>query len=182
MTLNICPSCPFLLFPPALITEHAIWNGVSLWSVWFSCPGCLLNALCAPAYLLPGQREKKVALRLCKHYSATAKTSHVIIATLGPVQSTAPYRLLGRKLVLTWPRPMHAFIDIYAWNAMWYRRTIVNGGGVNGWWYFLRTEFISQRNKYFLARVALALMPLGWVCGCWSHTNFVVIVMLWELI
>ena len=35
-----CP--PSSSFPPPFIAKHdVIWSGISLWSVWVSCPGCV---------------------------------------------------------------------------------------------------------------------------------------------
>ncbi|NWU74142.1 NAF1 protein, partial [Onychorhynchus coronatus] len=56
-TNAITPNVLFLLLPPALYAEHdAIWYGISFWSLWVSCPGCVPSRLfCTPSFLADGE-------------------------------------------------------------------------------------------------------------------------------
>ena len=66
-------SSSFLL---AFIAEHdVIWYGISLWSLWVSCPGYVPSQdLAHPQPTGEGGNAGERALTLCEHCSAIAKT------------------------------------------------------------------------------------------------------------
>jgi len=70
-----CPPLP-TPFPELLLLSRTSRSGISLWSVWGSCPSCVPSQLLA----YPERRRSKVgrktkkAFTLHKHCSATVKT------------------------------------------------------------------------------------------------------------
>lgn len=71
------PTFPTTQSPQLFIAEHGItWQGISLWSVWVICPGCVPHGPLSTRgwYAVGAEWEKEKALMLCNHYSAIAKT------------------------------------------------------------------------------------------------------------
>lgn len=97
---------PFFLPPPTLSTDHhALWSGISLWSLSVTCPGCIFSQQCSPNSLTSMAVQKpEQALVLCKPFSAVTKTA-LYYQPRVQIQNTAPYQSLWRKLTLCQPKP-----------------------------------------------------------------------------
>lgn len=64
---TITPNVAALLLLPTLYTEHdVVWSGISLWSVWVMCPGCVcsqpLMHLQLPLTVWQYKRQKRLWL------------------------------------------------------------------------------------------------------------------------
>lgn len=96
-------------FTSAFIAEHdVVWYGISLWSVWVSCP---LLASCASLVAGMVAWEAEKSSTLCKHCSATSKTSayyqYHFIKKKKKVQNTTSYKPLRRNLTLSPSKSRH---------------------------------------------------------------------------
>lgn len=88
--------------PPSSLTEHIIWLGTSPQSVWVSCPSRgLLQALAHPQPTCYGGRagNRESGLSTVQALLSNSWSIHVFpMLFWPPASSTAPYRLLSRKL------------------------------------------------------------------------------------